>query len=217
MRGLLIGVVIALALYGLVDLAMRGCDGLRDWREQRRRRRSLRLAKRLGDPLVKPIPWVLVVAITFFILGLITLGLIWPLKPEALPPARLGEEIRFQLPKPTRTFDRPDSDYSWPFWGRVEATKYHPKYAGRTTASGAVYDPAKLTAAHRWLAFGDQVEVAGPAGSAVLTINDRGPFCVHGPSCELLTCRRADIDLSEAAARAIGMTGRGIVLLRRLR
>jgi rare lipoprotein A len=80
------------------------------------------------------------------------------------------------------------------------ASYYGKELAGNRTASGARFDPSALTAAHRTLPFGTQVQVTNQrtGDSVIVTINDRGPF--HGNRV---------IDLSEAAARQIGLTGRG--------
>jgi rare lipoprotein A len=71
-------------------------------------------------------------------------------------------------------------------------------YSGRQTASGEMMDPDKMTAAHRTLPFGTEVTVVnrGNGRSAVVRINDRGPF-VHGRV----------LDLSPAAGRALGVSG----------
>jgi rare lipoprotein A len=70
--------------------------------------------------------------------------------------------------------------------------------SSRLTASGARLDPAAFTAAHRTLPFGTRARVTNQHNgrSVVVTINDRGPF-VHGRI----------IDLTPAAARAIGFSG----------
>jgi rare lipoprotein A len=61
-----------------------------------------------------------------------------------------------------------------------------------------------MTAAHRTLAFGTQVTVLnrGNGRSAVVRINDRGPFV-----------RGWVIDLSPAAGRALGVDGLASVSL----
>lgn len=58
------------------------------------------------------------------------------------------------------------------------ASWYGQEFAGRTTANGELFDPMRLTAAHRTLPFGTIVEVTNPANSRSVTvrINDRGPF-----------------------------------------
>jgi rare lipoprotein A len=78
---------------------------------------------------------------------------------------------------------------------------YYGSESGSRTASGARYNPDGLTAAHRTLPFGTQVRVTEPRSgrSVVVTINDRGPFI-----------RGRVLDLSVAAARTIGITGRGV-------
>jgi rare lipoprotein A len=75
---------------------------------------------------------------------------------------------------------------------------------GRETASGERFDPAGYTAAHRTLPFGTRLKVINPrTGKAVLVrINDRGPF-VKGVT----------LDLSRAAAKAIGLQGTGAVCM----
>ena len=59
-----------------------------------------------------------------------------------------------------------------------EASYYADKYAGRTTASGDVYDPNAMTAAHKSLPFGTRVRVTrlDTGASVTVRINDRGPF-----------------------------------------
>jgi rare lipoprotein A len=89
--------------------------------------------------------------------------------------------------------------------GAVEeghASYYAPKFAGRRTASGERYDPHKLTAAHKSLPLGTRVRVtrAGTAHAVEVRVNDRCG-CSHGRI----------IDLSEAAARRLGMLHAGVV------
>jgi rare lipoprotein A len=65
-------------------------------------------------------------------------------------------------------------------------------------------DPGALTAAHRTLPFGTEVTVINRDNgrSVVVRINDRGPFV-----------RGRVIDLSPAAARALGVDGLASVSL----
>ncbi len=81
------------------------------------------------------------------------------------------------------------------------AAYYDKGYTGRT-ASGAPYDPAKFTCAHRTLPFGTRVHVTDPRThrSVDVVVNDRGPFN-----------KGRVIDLSLAAANALHMTGRGLI------
>jgi rare lipoprotein A len=77
-------------------------------------------------------------------------------------------------------------------------------YSGQHTASGEQMRPDTMTAAHRTLPFGTQVTVLNRRNgrSAVVRINDRGPFV-----------RGRVIDLSPAAARALGIVGLASVSL----
>ncbi len=76
------------------------------------------------------------------------------------------------------------------------ATWYGPGFSGNRTASGEVFNPSALTAAHRTLPFGTQVRVTNLKNgrSVVVRINDR----LGDPAIA--------IDLSSGAAQAIGMT-----------
>lgn len=71
--------------------------------------------------------------------------------------------------------------------------------SGRHTASGQRFSQEALTAAHRSLPFGTRVRVTHAGRSVIVTINDRGPFV-----------RGRVLDLSTAAARAVGLTARGV-------
>ena len=80
------------------------------------------------------------------------------------------------------------------------AAYYDTNYKGRT-ASGEVYDPNKFTAAHKTLPFGTHLTVTAKNGRSVtVVVNDRGPFT-----------KGRMLDLSLAAAKALHMTGRGLV------
>jgi rare lipoprotein A len=72
---------------------------------------------------------------------------------------------------------------------------------GRPTANGERLNCAELTAAHRTLAFGTRVRVCH-SGCVTVRINDRGPWV-----------RGRHIDLSPAAARAIGLSQTGRVTM----
>lgn len=84
-------------------------------------------------------------------------------------------------------------------WSGV-ASWYGPGFAGKRTASGEIFDPGALTAAHKTLPFGSVVRVTSQrtGRSVEVRINDRGPF-VAG----------REIDLARAAAEAIGVTAVG--------
>jgi rare lipoprotein A (peptidoglycan hydrolase) len=84
------------------------------------------------------------------------------------------------------------------------ATWYGPGFEGQPTASGELFDPNAMTAAHRWLPFGTRVRVTDVASgrSVVVRINDRGPFSA------------AIIDLTPAAANALGIYRAGSASVR---
>ncbi|TAN11028.1 MAG: septal ring lytic transglycosylase RlpA family protein [Burkholderiaceae bacterium] len=92
---------------------------------------------------------------------------------------------------------------------RGMASWYGPGFHGQTTANGERFDQDEFTAAHQTLPFGTKVLVKNPrtGKQVVVRINDRGPF-VGGRI----------IDLSKAAAKALGMLRRGhdIVVLHAL-
>ena len=75
---------------------------------------------------------------------------------------------------------------------------------GSRTASGEHLNCGAMTAAHRTWPFGTLVRVCH-SGCVVVRINDRGPFV-----------RGRHIDLSPAAARAIGLHQTGTVTLIRM-
>ena len=89
---------------------------------------------------------------------------------------------------------------------RTETASYYGPESGHHTASGERFDPNAMTAAHRTLPFGTLVRVTYRGRSVVVRINDRGPF-VKG----------RDIDLSQGAARRIGLPGVGPVTVEVLR
>ena len=71
--------------------------------------------------------------------------------------------------------------------------------SGSKTASGQRFNQNAMTAAHRSLPFGTKLKVTHGSRSVVVTINDRGPFI-----------KGRVLDLSTGAARAVGLTSRGV-------
>lgn len=71
--------------------------------------------------------------------------------------------------------------------------------SGLRTASGQRFNPHALTCAHRTLPFGTKLLVTHDGRSVVVTVNDRGPFI-----------RGRVLDLTTAAARAVGLTSAGV-------
>ena len=82
---------------------------------------------------------------------------------------------------------------------------YYGASAGEKTATGERFDPSGMTAAHRTLPFGTRVKVTrvDTGDSVVVRINDRGPFKPGRV-----------IDLSEGAAKTLGMTDVGLTNVR---
>ena len=78
------------------------------------------------------------------------------------------------------------------------ASWYGPGFHGKKTANGERFNTHDLTAAHKTLPFGTKVRVTNEqtGKSVVVRINDRGPYA-HGRV----------IDLSKAAAEAVGISG----------
>ncbi len=81
------------------------------------------------------------------------------------------------------------------------ASYYGKEFKGRRTASGEIFDPEKLTAAHPRLPFNTYVKVTNLENgrSVIVRINDRGPF-KNGRI----------IDVSQKAAEILGFKNRGI-------
>ena len=82
-----------------------------------------------------------------------------------------------------------------------EASWYGPGFYGNYTANGEIYRQGTMTAAHRTLPFGTKVRVTNLRNgrSAVIRINDRGPFVDHRV-----------IDLGHGAASSLGLISSGI-------
>jgi rare lipoprotein A len=84
------------------------------------------------------------------------------------------------------------------------ASIYSAALCGHRTASGRPLDCQSLSAAHRSLRFGERVKVTNLRNgrTTIVRIADRGPFR-----------RGRVIDLSPAAARALGFSGLASVRL----
>ena len=100
-----------------------------------------------------------------------------------------------RTPVPPRIVDGETGLASW----------YGHPYDGRAAADGEIYHMEALTAAHRTLPFGTWVRVVNLTNNKTVDvrITDRGPFV-----------ERRIIDLSHAAAAAIGLIGPGVAQVR---
>ncbi|MDR1230555.1 MAG: septal ring lytic transglycosylase RlpA family protein [Spirochaetaceae bacterium] len=80
------------------------------------------------------------------------------------------------------------------------ASWYGAEFAGRATASGEIFDPALLTAAHTELPFGTYLIVTNTDNGKKIAVrvNDRGPFV-----------RSRILDVSRAAAERLDMLSAG--------
>jgi rare lipoprotein A len=88
---------------------------------------------------------------------------------------------------------------------RGQASWYGPGFHGKKTASGEIFDQGRLTAAHKTLPLGTKAKVTNleNGNSVEVEINDRGPYVGDRV-----------IDLSRAAANALGFVESGLTLVR---
>ncbi len=89
--------------------------------------------------------------------------------------------------------------------GTMRASWYGPRFHGRLTANGEIYDQNALTAAHKSLRFGTILRVTNTRTnkSVIVRINDRGPY-IPG----------RQIDLSKAAAAELDVISSGVKKLK---
>lgn len=88
--------------------------------------------------------------------------------------------------------------------GTMRTSWYGPRFHGRLTANGEIFDQEALTAAHKNYRFGTLLRLTNPRNnkSVIVRINDRGPY-VPG----------RHLDISRAAAEQLGMIKPGVVKL----
>jgi len=118
------------------------------------------------------------------------------------PPSEIAAPSQPVPAKPT-TKTSPPVQTKLPQTG--EASWYGAQHQGKQTASGNIFDQARLTAAHRSLPFGRKVKVTNLANgkSVEVEITDRGPIAEN-----------RIIDLSQAAAKALEMLESGTTTVR---
>ena len=97
------------------------------------------------------------------------------------------------------------AETTYTYYQEGYASWYGSAFQNRRTASGEAFDCNKLTAAHRTLPFGTKVRVTALHNGqpVIVTINDRGPHI-----------NNRVIDLSQAAAREIGLESKGVGLVK---
>jgi rare lipoprotein A len=118
----------------------------------------------------------------------------YPLNPQLAAQVGLAEPPSF-----SERVGR-DPDGAGPVVQRGSCSWYGPRFHGRRTSNGEVFDKNALTAAHPTLPFGSEIEVTDvDSGKKVrVRINDRGPFI-----------RGRILDLSYAAAASLDIIHKG--------
>ncbi len=128
-------------------------------------------------------------------------------EPQTQTPTQTPTPTPTQTQTPTQTpTAAPLAEITPPFapseiLERGSASWYGSALAGHHTANGEIFDPSKLTAAHRTLKLGTWLDVRRTdTGRTVrVRVNDRGPVS-----------HRFIIDLSSEAARELGMLRMGV-------
>ncbi|MCU1589196.1 MAG: rare lipoprotein [Frankiales bacterium] len=82
------------------------------------------------------------------------------------------------------------------------ASWYGPGFVGSPTASGAPYDPERLTCANKELALGTVIRVSANGRAVSCLVNDRGPYVGD-----------RILDMSRAGSRALGYDGLASVVI----
>lgn len=82
------------------------------------------------------------------------------------------------------------------------ASWYGPGFVGSPTASGAPYDPERLTCANKELPLGSVIRVTANGRSVSCLVNDRGPYVGD-----------RILDMSRAGSRALGYDGLASVVI----
>ena len=122
---------------------------------------------------------------------------------DALSPAQVG---KYKIGRPYQikgVWYRPQVNYSYDETG--VASWYGPKFHGRPTANGEIFDMNKVGAAHKTLPIPTLVRVTNLRNGKAMNIriNDRGPYA-HGRI----------IDLSKRAAQLLGFEKAGTAPVR---
>lgn len=147
------------------------------------------------------------------LVALLVAALSWPLagchhKPPRVsyqppPPVSRSPHRNPDIPSTPRP---PDDLHGPPVYTEVGlASWYGPKFNHHAAADGSLYDKDALTAAHRTLPMGSTIRVTNlTTGQQVyVRITDRGPFV-----------RGRILDLSEGAAKAVGIYRAGVARVR---
>ncbi|MGH2788130.1 MAG: septal ring lytic transglycosylase RlpA family protein [Actinomycetota bacterium] len=119
---------------------------------------------------------------------------------QAAQAADPGDELERLLAGAGPTSGVPDGFVGTGVTFEGMASWYGPGFEGNPTANGDIFDPSKFTAASKELPLGSWLFVEHNGRAVVVYVNDRGPY-VDGRI----------LDLSQAAAEEIGITGVGWV------
>lgn len=100
------------------------------------------------------------------------------------------------------SFREKKNSFSLNDMGSMRASWYGPKFHGKLTANGEIYNQMALTAAHKTLPFGTMLRLTNKNNnkSVIVRINDRGPYI-----------KGREIDLSRGAALALNSVQAGVV------
>ena len=112
----------------------------------------------------------------------------------------VGQELLDILRPAGPSVDIPDQFVSTGVTFEGIASWYGPGFEGNPTASGQIFDPSLYTAASKELPLGSWLHVSHEGKGVIVLVNDRGPYVGD-----------RILDLSHAAAQAIGITGLGWV------
>ncbi len=136
----------------------------------------------------------------FFLIAIVGLASSQTSIADKIKNALLGTSIpkdTIKKSKPVAVQQEVDKDTLPERYGKLSAFKkgahasyYADKFHGRRTASGAIFDMNKYTAAHKKFPFGTKLRVTNEANgkSVIVEVIDRGPFV-----------RSREIDLSKKA------------------
>lgn len=136
----------------------------------------------------------------FFLIAIVGLASSQTSIADKIKNALLGTSISkdtIKKSKPVAVQQEVDKDTLPESYGKLSAFKkgahasyYADKFHGRRTASGAIFDMNKYTAAHKKFPFGTKLRVTNEANgkSVIVEVIDRGPFV-----------RSREIDLSKKA------------------
>jgi len=126
--------------------------------------------------------------------------------PKSVPGGRGQSTVNYKIGTPYQVagiWYYPKVDYEYAETGI--ASWYGDEFHGRETANGEIFDKNQMTAAHRTLPMPSAVKVTNLANgrSAILRVNDRGPFA-----------KDRIIDVSRQAAKELGFLAQGTARVR---